>query len=106
MPPRRAKKRPRSERPNLAEELAELRETIDLLGLRVKALTQAIDALTDEIQWRNNNERERPASTPPLVLQMAAPVPTRAAPHVNPATAESLPSQEPSTSASSGKLFD
>lgn len=49
-----------------AEEVAALREAIERLSQEVHVLTTAIDALTDEVQWRNNQHRDRYPAAPPM----------------------------------------
>lgn len=48
--------------------LADLECVVQELSDRVSALTEAIDALTDEVQWRNNHARESGAPIRPFVL--------------------------------------
>ena len=49
-----------------AQALPDLQSTVRRLNQQMQVLVQAIDELTDEVQWRNNNERE--ASAPPLAV--------------------------------------
>ncbi len=59
----------RSKRHNNGEELAELRDAVELLQQQVSVLTQVLDKLVDELQWRNNELRERkPPAPPPTVI--------------------------------------
>lgn len=51
-----------------AGELAELRAAIERLTDTVQVLIQAVDQLTDEVQWRNNQLRGRCPSLPPVTL--------------------------------------
>lgn len=60
--------KPRSERKSTASELAELRETVERLQQQIQILVQAIDALADELQWRNNQSREQYSPAPPFAL--------------------------------------
>lgn len=48
---------PRSKTPSVAQELAELRQAVARLTEIVNVLVDSIDALTDELQWRNNQLR-------------------------------------------------
>lgn len=58
---------PRS--PTMAQELSILSDTIDRLIAQVQVLVTAVDELTDEVQWRNNQVRERDGyRSPPMVI--------------------------------------
>ena len=39
-------------------EIAELRQAVELLAQQVQVLIEAVDGLTDEIQWRNRQLRD------------------------------------------------
>ena len=54
---------------SLADELAELRATIERLEQVVRTLTSAVDELADEVGWRNNQFRAGGDLPPPLVLK-------------------------------------
>jgi hypothetical protein len=49
--------------------LADLECVIQELSDRVAVLTEAVDALTDEIQWRNNHARDSGKLPQPFVLK-------------------------------------
>ena len=59
----------RSLRADTRNELAELRAAVEQLSQQVHVLTIAIDELTEEVQWRNNQLRDAERSpSPPFVL--------------------------------------
>jgi hypothetical protein len=49
--------------------LADLECVVQELSDRVAALTQAVDALMDEIQWRNNHSRDAREMPEPFILK-------------------------------------
>jgi hypothetical protein len=49
--------------------LADLECVLQELSDRIAALTQAVDALMDEMQWRNNNVRDSGETPEPFVLK-------------------------------------
>ena len=49
--------------------LADLECVVQELSDRVAALTQAVDALMDEIQWRNNHVRDGGERPEPFILK-------------------------------------
>ena len=50
-------------------EIAELRQAVEQLALQVQVLTEAVDGLTDEIQWRNRQLRDNAEMPSPMVLR-------------------------------------
>ena len=48
--------------------IEDLAATVKRLADQVAVLTQAVDALTDEIQWRNNQARDTGERPTPFVL--------------------------------------
>jgi hypothetical protein len=55
----------RSEPANAAEEMSQLSDAVDRLQQQVAVLTQAVDELVVELQWRNNEMRDSTFSPPP-----------------------------------------
>ncbi|REJ93738.1 MAG: hypothetical protein DWQ34_10080 [Planctomycetota bacterium] len=51
-----------------------LRDAVELLGQQVAVLTEAVDRLSDELQWRNNESRPRRESAPPPAVLHSMPV--------------------------------
>ena len=49
-------------------QLSDLTHVVQELSGRVAVLTDAVDALTDEIQWRNNHARDTGDTVLPFVL--------------------------------------
>lgn len=49
-------------------QLADLESVIQELADRVQALTAAVDELSDEIQWRNNQTRDHAGAPAPFAL--------------------------------------
>lgn len=57
---------PRSKRHDSVEELG---DAVERLQQQVSVLTQVLDQLVDELQWRNNELRDRtPSPPPPMVI--------------------------------------
>lgn len=50
-------------------ELADLRHAVEHLSQQVQVLTEAVDGLTDEIQWRNHQLRDSTEMPKPFVLR-------------------------------------
>jgi hypothetical protein len=76
-----------------ADELAELRVSVDHLVDQVQVLVGSVDELTQEVQWRNNQLRGRIPSPTPLVLTSMPADPTAQDWKLNRFTAENLPGE-------------
>lgn len=68
-----AKKRSTTPEPSVAQELAELRKAVDQLSQRVHVLIHALDDLCEEVQWRNNQARDRHGYRPPPMIVTSMP---------------------------------
>ena len=88
----------RSPRADTRSELAELRAAVEQLSQHVHVLRLAIDELTEEVQWRNNQLRDSERSPPPPFVLHSMPrdpttpdwkinqvLPARASPEAEPA---------------------
>lgn len=65
----------RAKTPSTADELAALRQSIDNLAGLLQTLVHAVDELTVELQWRNNDLRgSRGNSPPPHVVLHSMPL--------------------------------
>lgn len=55
----------RSERPTRSDELQELREAVERLSQRIEVLTDIIDRLPEELEWRTSTPRSFRELSPP-----------------------------------------
>ena len=103
----RSKTTSRTEPHDSVEELVELRESVERLGQIVQVLTQAVDGLTDELQWRNNELREqRSSAPPPFVLHSLPRDPCTDDWKVNRVRPQTLPPEQPTVTRPRETLFD
>lgn len=89
-------------------ELADLRQAVEHLSQQVQVLTEAVDSLTDEIQWRNHQLRDSTEMPKPFVLRSMPLDPCAANWEINrvkPADIARL-RDEVTRTGSQGKLFD
>ena len=91
-----SKSRSRPARPTVAQEVASLRAVIDRLVDRVQVLTDSLDALTDEVQWHNNQQRDRYERPPPMVVTSLPKDPCAKDWQINQLRPEDLPEVTPS----------
>ncbi len=79
-----------------AGELAELHAAVERLSDTVQVLIEAVDQLTEEVQWRNNQLRDRCPRLPPVVVSSLPLDPTTKDWQINPTKPEDLPDETPS----------
>ena len=73
----------------------------------MQVLTQAVDGLTDELQWRNNELRERtPSASPPFVLHSLPLDPCATDWAINRVRPQPDSPTQPKSKPSRGTLFD
>jgi hypothetical protein len=88
--------------------LADLECVIQELSDRVAALTQAVDALMDEIQWHNNHLRDGGEMPEPFILKSMPLDPCTDDWQINCVERDGRPQQRPAEPRSAGKgtLFE
>ncbi len=97
-----------TEKATTAQELGELRAAIDHLSDRIHVLTQAVDVLSDEVGWRNNQLRDDFAPAPVMPLTSMPADPLSEDWELNRVRAEDLPAelQVPGKNVQREGLFD
>jgi len=95
----------KSPKRTVAQEVEDLKQTIARLSEQIHVLTLAMDALTDEIQWRNNQYADRHRERPMTIVTSMPKDPTAKDWHLNRLTAADLPPAAPSTPTGERTLF-
>lgn len=83
-----------SKRPS-PDDSDQLRQAIEQLTDAIRLLTQSVDELSTELQWRNNQDAERHVAPAPLVMTSMPLDPLADDWQINRHSAADLPADEP-----------